>query len=380
MTVDRLASLAGLLLCAAAASGQKPPPPPPPVVSPQLDAERRATFRLRVGLDAARVTSPDIPGLGQGAMIKNAEGVFELTVGPLPPGAYRYNFELAGTRVTDPVNPATSEANATAFSLMVVPGSELFDTRDVPHGSVATVYYASKTRETQRRMHVYTPPGYENGKGRFPVLYLLHGATDSDDSWVSVGRMGAILDNLIAAGRAKPMVVVMPNGHSGRFTMGGGPNREIESCAEEVATDIRPYMEKHYRLLTGRDNRAVAGLSMGGAQSLQIAFGNLADYGYVGVFSSGIFALGRPDPPPGPSWEEQHLATLDDAKLKKGLHRVWFAVGREDFLLDTARRTVELLRRHGFEVELKETAGGHVWANWRDYLVEWVPMLFGQGK
>ncbi|MBI5833763.1 MAG: esterase [Armatimonadetes bacterium] len=375
-----LPGLTCLLLGAAVAGAPTPPPPPfaPPVVSPVVTADRKVTFRLRTTADEARLTSPDIPGLGPGAMIKNADGVHELTVGPLPPGAYRYLYEVAGVRTLDPVNPASSEGNANAFSLLLVPGSELFDTRDVPHGAVATVTYAAQTRGSQRRMHVYTPPDYELGKGSYPVLYLLHGATDSDDSWVTIGRMAAILDNLIAAGRARPMVVVMPNGHTGRFSRAPGRNdREVELCAAEVAGDIRPFMESHYRLLPGRQNRAVAGLSMGGAQALEIAANQFGDFGYLGVFSSGIFSLDPDRPAPtGPSWEERHKAALDDTELRKGLRVVWFAIGREDFLLKVSRATVEMLGRHGFEVKVKETDGGHGWANWRDYLGEWLPMLF----
>jgi len=250
------------------------------------------------------------------------------------------------------------------------------DTQDVPHGAVAEVTYFSKVLGTFRRMHVYTPPGYEAGNARYPVFYLLHGATDSDDSWSTVGRANTILDNLIAAGQAVPMLVVMPDGHVSRA---GVPNASGGSFEDEFARDIRPLIDKNYRVHTDRARRAIAGLSMGGGQTLNIAFANLADYAYIGVFSSGVFSMGRGGrggQPQGPSWEEQHAATLDDPALKQGLKRLWFATGREDFLIETSRSTVDLLKKHGFVVSFKETDGAHWWRNWRTYLQEFASTLF----
>src|SRR5262249_42216898 len=158
----------------------------------------------------------------------------------------------------DPANPATSESNTTTWSLVVVPGSELFDTRDVPHGAVAQVTYFSKSLKRPRRMHVYTPPGYEAGTDKLPVLYLLHGAFDCDASWSTVGRAGFILDNLIAARKAVPMVVVMPAGHTGPFTF-GAPNaldRQVDEFVSDFVGDVRPYIEAHYRVRTDRASRA----------------------------------------------------------------------------------------------------------------------------
>lgn len=232
-------------------------------------------------------------------------------------------------------------------------------------------------------MHVYTPPGYEKSGESYPVLYLLHGAMDCDHSWSSVGRAGFILDQLIASGKAKPMVVVMPHGHTGPFRFGGptGENTFEKQMAEFVTDftkDIRPLVESRYRLKSGSANRAIAGLSMGGAQTLDIAFGNLADYGYIGVFSSGIFGIvgGPGGGAPNTSWEEKRIATLDDPALKAGVKKVWFAIGKDDFLLKTSQATVEMLRKHKFEVESLETDGGHTWTKWRDYLVDFAPILF----
>ena len=191
----------------------------PQVVSPEVAADRRVTFRiLAPKAQAVRLTGSDIPAVGQGAeMKKDPNGVWEVTLGPIDAGAYRYNFSVDGVSVIDPRSPSISESNTNVWSLVYVPGADFMDTKDVPHGAVAAVTYYSKSLQRFRRMHVYTPPGYELGEGKYPVFYLLHGASDCDDSWTSVGRAGFILDNLIAAGKAKPMVVVMPAGHTGPF-------------------------------------------------------------------------------------------------------------------------------------------------------------------
>ncbi len=350
------------------------------VTSPEVSAERKITFRiLAPKAENVRLSASDIPDMGQGReMTKATNGIWEITVGPVDPGAYRYNFNVDGVPVIDPRNPSTSESNANTWSLVVVPGSDLMDVREVPHGAVAAVTYYSKSLKRFRRMHVYTPPGYELGQGQFPVLYLLHGAGDCDDSWTSVGRAGFILDNLIAAGKAKPMVVVMPAGNTGPFRFGRrGPM--VDEFTQDFTNDIMPYIEANYRVYRDRQHRAIAGLSMGGMQTLNIGIPNLDKFAYLGVFSSGVFGMGGRGPaanPNAPSWEQQNQANLDNAELKEGLKLVWFATGKDDFLLQTSRATVEMLRRHGFNVVFKETTGAHSWLNWRNYLCEFAPQLF----
>jgi enterochelin esterase-like enzyme len=355
------------------------PPQGPQVVSPEVLDDGRVTFRvLAPKAEAVRLSGTDIPHNDQGTeMRKGAEGVWEVTIGPLVPGAYRYNFGIDGVPVIDPRNSSTSESNGNAWSLVYVPGAEFMDTKDVPHGAVAEVVYFSKALSRFRRMHVYTPPGYESGEGRYPVFYLLHGAFDCDDSWASVGRAGFILDNLIAAGKAKPMVVVMPAGHTGPFQL-GMPRPTVDEFAADFVGDIMPYVEKTYRVTADRAHRALAGLSMGGGQTLSIAFQDLEMFGYLGVFSSGIFGIVGESPfaSPGPSWEEQHKAALDDVRAKEGLELFWFATGKEDFLVETSRATVEMFKKHGFDAVYNETPGGHTWINWRSYLNEFVPQLF----
>lgn len=359
----------------------------PQFESVEVSADRRITFRLLAPkASEVRLASSDLPGnLFQGApMKKGAAGVWEVTLGPVPAGAYRYNFSVDGVGVLDPKNPATSESVGNSTSLVIVPGSALMDTKNVPHGAVASVTYHSSALGRPRRMHVYTPPGYEKGTTRYPVFYLLHGAGDCDDSWTSVGRAGFILDNLIAAGKAKPMIVVMPAGHTRPFSFGGGGLPGQDEFTADFNKDLLPYIEQHYRVKTDRASRAIAGLSMGGFQTLNIAIPRLADFGYIGVYSSGLFGIvpmgapGQPTPPTAASfpWEEQNKAVLSNAALKKGLKLLWFGIGKEDFLYTTSNATVALLKKHGFPVVNHETGGGHTWLNWRDYLIEFAPKLF----
>jgi enterochelin esterase family protein len=377
------------LACAAVLTNWTPAPAqdrsrPPDFVSPEVSADRKVTFRIHAPkAEAVQLNAGDIPGTNRGVTFKKADnGVWEATVGPVPSGAYRYTFRVDGVPVIDPRNPSTSESNANTWSLVYVPGSEVSDTKDVPHGAVAQVTYYSPSLRRFRRMHVYTPPGYEQGQGKYPVLYLLHGASDSDASWSTVGRAGFILDNLIAAGKARPMLVVMPAGHTGPFRFGPARDRSFERQMNEFDHDfvqgVKPTVEKRYRVLADRDHRAIAGLSMGGAQTLSIAFSQLDDYGYIGVFSSGIFGIagGFGGSAPNRQWEEQHQKILDDAAAKKGLRLVWFGCGKQDFLVQTSNATVSMLKGHGFEVVSRETDGGHTWLNWRAYLHEFAPLLF----
>jgi enterochelin esterase-like enzyme len=354
----------------------------PQFTSPELHPDRHLTFRvLAPNATDVRLNAGDIQSNTPGGrtFTKKDSGVWELTLGPIDPGTYRYTFNVNGVPVIDPRNPDISESNNNAWSVVHVPGLGFADENDVPHGAVAAIYYPSKALGKNRRMHVYTPPGYERGTDeKYPVFYLLHGASDSDDSWISVGRANFILDNLIASGKAKPMIVVMPAGHTSRTTTppasrpagarAAAPQTPTE-FDRDFLTDIRPYVESHYRVLADRDHRAIAGLSMGGGQSLSIALPNLKDFAYVGVFSSAIFERDLP------AWEKQNAAVLDTPD-KQGLKLLWFRTGSNDFLLARTKATVDLLKRHGFNPYFNESAGGHTWINWRNYLNEFTRQLF----
>lgn len=352
-----------------------------PVISPEVTAERMVTFRLKAEkADAVRIVGGDMPQIGQGKDLKKSDaGVWELTLGPVDPGAYRYRFDVDGVGVADPINTQISESNGHFWNLVHVPGAEWMDEGPGPHGAVAEVHYFSSALQRPRRMHVYTPPGYEASENeKYPVFYLLHGAMDCDNSWSTVGRAGFILDQLIAQGKAKPMVVVMPAGHTGPFRFGGGPIF-TDDFMKDFVGDIKPYIESHYRVHRDRANTAIAGLSMGGGQTLQIGIPHLDQFGYIGVYSSGLFGItgrGTIQPPPGPSFEEQHAAILDNPELKKDLRLFWFGTGKDDFLVETSRATVAMFQKHGFQVEYSETEGGHTWINWRLYLRDFAPRLF----
>jgi enterochelin esterase-like enzyme len=407
-------------------------PQAPAFVSPEVMPDRHLTFRIYAPqAQAVRLGAGDIPGVGQTTQLTKAEnGVWEVTIGPIDPGAYRYNLNVDGVATIDPRNPATSESNNNVWSLVVVPGSDFMDTKNVPHGAVASITYNSTALNTFRRMHVYTPPGYEVGTAKYPVFYLLHGAGDSDDAWTSVGRAAFILDNLIAAGKAKPMIVVMPAGHTTRGTVAGGVvgRNATEEFVKDFTMDVMPYVEKHYRVLNDRAHTAIAGLSMGGTQTLHVAIPHLEKFAYVGVFSSGLIggfpelapagrggpapaaptaapaapntapgatgagaATAAPAPaagrgaagPPGAGaaplatdWAQQNAATLDNASLRKGLKLLWFSTGKDDGLIATSNATVDLLKKHGLNATFKESPGGHTWINWRNYLNEFAPQLF----
>jgi enterochelin esterase-like enzyme len=353
----------------------------PALVSAEVLSDRQVTFRISAPQATnVRFASSDIFNLGAKAqMTKNDSGVWETTVGPLEPGAYRYNFTVDGVSTTDPVSPLISESNTHVQSLMYVPGSEWMDTKNVPHGAVAEITYYSTALSRFRRMHIYTPQGYEANQQKYPIFYLLHGAMDNDDAWTSVGRAGFILDNMIAAGKVKPMVVAMPAGHTtastslgrGRGGAAGGVQPRDEFF-DDFVNDVMPYVEKNYRVLTDRSHRAIAGLSMGGGQTLNVAFSHLDKFAYIGVFSSGMGVGGGG----ASNWEQSHLAALDDANLKKDLKLVWFSTGVQDSLISNSRTTVDLLKKHGFNVVFKESPGAHTWINWRNYLIEFAPQLF----
>jgi len=367
------------LLGVAHAQPAAPPAPPPRVLSPEVAADGKVTFRVRAAEARAVALSSggDLPQIPFGQtlpMQKGADGVWSLTIGPVDPGAYRYAFVVDGVSIVDPAQAGVSPANDNVWSLFTVPGAKFMDTLDVPHGTVAEVRYYSAELGKWRRMHVYTPPGFGMAQKRYPVFYLLHGAFDSDASWSTVGREADILDNLIAEGRAAPMLVVMPAGHTGPFNRSGAAGLGIDEFVREFEGDIRPFVERSYPVQTGPKSTAIAGLSMGGAQTLEIAIKHLKDFGYVGVFSSGV--LGGNGASAVDDWGVKNAAQLDDKAARSSLALLWFSTGKDDFLLPTTNATVALFEKHGFKPTFKESTGGHTWINWRDYLHEFAPQLF----
>jgi len=360
-------------------------PPQPSFTSPEVTPDHHVVFRIFAPkAQAVRVFSSDIFGFApKGEMAKSDNGVWEVSVGPIDPGAYRYNFNVDGVSVIDPRSASVSESNGNDWSMVYIPGVDFMETKNVPHGAISSVNYYSKSLGRFRRMHVYTPPGYETSSEKYPIFYLLHGAGDCDESWSSVGRAGFILDNLIAAKKAKPMLIVMPAGHTDAFDLlrsaGGLPR--YDDFVQDFVKDIMPYAETHYRVLADRAHRAIAGLSMGGAQTLEVAVPHPEEFSYVGVFSSGIIGIVPLQGPvslqaPNPPWEQQHSTELDQASGKKNWKLFWFSTGKDDFLLNTTHATVEMFQRHGYHPVFQESAGAHTWTNWREYLNQFAPQLF----
>jgi enterochelin esterase family protein len=343
--------------------------------------DNRVTFRLCApDATTVSVTSSDVAdviplGLGGGpsglAMTKDDKGLWSVTTpAPIAPDTYRFNFSVNGVALPNPQGNTFSEARVgTNGTFEVLGAAGAFQTynKDVSHGSVSVIEYWSASLGVKRRAHVYTPPGYARGGGKYPVLYLVHGAGDSDDSWTSVGHANYILDNLIAAGKAKPMIVVMPFGHT--------PDRPGTNLlanadfADDFLKDLIPYVEANYRTLNGPGTRAMAGLSMGGAHTLNNGLTHPELFGYIGIFSMGLMNAQQVT-----DYEAKNGAALDRAG--KSMKLVYYAIGRADFLYQSAAPTRAMFAKHGIRDVYHESDGGHTWINWRRYFDDFAPRLF----
>ncbi|WP_394355478.1 esterase [Spirosoma validum] len=357
---------------------QRTPTPNDTLKSPKALDNKRVIIQIYAPKASDVVVSGDFTSGGKPlSLAKNDQGVWSVTVGPLQPDYYTYTLTVDGVRTMDPKNPVIKQGINSLENVMLVPGVETAfeDNRAVPHGEVREVWYQSNTLSMLRRMHIYTPPGYEKGNTKYPIFYLLHGAGDDDSGWNTVGRAGFILDNLIAAGKTKPMIVVMPNGSMPMPATSGMPdmnmmNRMRDLFASELLKDVMPYAEKNYRTLANAQNRAIAGLSMGGFQTLDVTLTRPELFDYVGVFSSGFFGSSIDEA------ETKYAKALNDPSFNKGKKLFWIGIGKDDFVMDANKKTLALLDKHQIKYQYKETAGGHTWINWRQYLNEYVPMLF----
>lgn len=360
-------------------AGIKIPPPAPDatLVSPVVAADGSVVFTLYApnatqvilaGEELADGAVTASEGKAATILTKDASGFWKATL-RLKPGTYRYVFVVDGVAAADPRNPDTMSGDGRISSLVHIDGAATGeDRREVPHGAVSIVYYPSPVFGEKRRMFVYTPPGYEKSDKKYPVLYLLHGNGGDDQSWSTVGRANFIMDNLIANGQAKPMIVVMPAGHWPGQTnvletlISNTPGKD--AFTHDFLEGIKPFMESHYRVRTAAKDRAIAGLSMGGSQTLTLALTQPDLFEYVGVFSAG--------------W----LAPVDKAYTPAQLHRandfrlLYFAVGKDDFVRSFARYTMDMFTYHKTGFTLHESGGGHTWVNWREYLHDFAPRLF----
>ena len=360
------------------------------ITSPEITEDKKVTFRI----SAPNATSVSVSGdwggqsgaFGAGGvsvdMTKNDQGLWSVTVGPLESEFYGYTFNIDGAQIWDPANMQLKRDGTRIESVLIVPGKkgDLYSVKDVPHGTIAKVWYDSPTLKLKRRMYVYTPPGYETSGEKYPVLYLLHGAGGDEDAWTSLGCTQQIMDNLIAAGKAKPMIVVMTNGNADQTAapnvvpapatggigifgarsstrsgggIGGGP------FPESLAKDVVPFIEKSYRVLTDKANRAIAGLSMGGAHTISVSTSYPAMFDYIGVMSMG-----------SDNAEQFDTLRKEDPKL------FWVGCGTDDFLYQNALNLVKILKDKDFNYKYNESTGGHTWTNWRIYLSELAPLLF----
>ena len=372
-----LSGLIASLACAAYTKAQSAKPaPPPPIVSPEVHADNRVLFRLRA--PNAKEVAVAIEGTADPlAMQKDDQGVWSVTSEPLPPDFYGYSFQVDGVNNFDPSNHAIKPNFLYRASELHVPGapSLAWETNDVPHGELHHHFYKSGVVGDHRDYYVYTPPGYDpRGKQAYPVLYLLHGYSDDASGWSAVGLANVILDNLIAAGKAKPMIIVMPLGYdepkilepnSGAFRDRSITDRNFDKFQEALLTEVIPRVESEYRVNKDRTARAIAGLSMGGAESLLTGLNGLDKFAWIGAFSSGGFT---------PEFEKQ-FPNLD-AKSNQQIKLLWIACGTEDHLININRDFRKWLATKSITHADIETPGMHTWMVWRRNLTEFTQLLF----
>lgn len=345
--------------------------PPELLLSPEVRADGTATFRIRAPKATEVTLWGDWMPAGQPqGMTKGAGGVWSMTTEPLEPSGHLYWFNLDGQAIADPVNPVIKLRQRTSASIVEIPGSApaLWDLKDVPHGAVVTEWRKSAVLGRTERLLLYLPPGYEKTSARYPVLYLLHGQGDLPDSWTNAGRANLILDNLIAEGRAKQMIVVMPAGHAVPFAeVPGVSARNNGLFTQYLVQEVIPMIERTYRVATGARNRALAGFSMGGELTIYAGFRHPELFSALGVFSAGI----RDE---FTAQFQPLLANPSGLRAKPG--GLWMSAGDMDTALPRAKAFASLLARQRIPAEFKIYKGLHNWARWRLSLTDFAPQLF----
>jgi enterochelin esterase-like enzyme len=404
---------APLVLAVAASSvvlfSQAPPAGAPVVRSPEVLPDGRVTFRLLAPKASEVRLNGDWPDGRNVAMTRDENGVWSVTAGPLKPELWMYSYTVDGARAIDPRNVNTARDGANYLSTFFVggPGAVPYQVNDIPHGSLNIDWYNSTTLKLTRRVFVYTPPGYASGAGRYPVLYLLHGGGGDEEAWTSMGRTPQILDHLIAQGKAKPMIVVMTNGNADQTAaqnvvppapraggMSASPTVEAAlAFPESLVADVVPYIDKTYRTLADRQNRAVAGLSMGGMHTATAALLHPEKFAWVGCFSGAypvwpgarkIVEMGQVAPTrSGPGRNERlNLDAVDKlfpkVNGKSAAFRLFYvAAGLDDFVLESGHDFLDWLKSRDIRYVNVETPGyAHVWPFWRIALMDLVPRLF----
>lgn len=359
------------------------------IISPEVNADNSVTFRFQApDAKEVKLTGDWMPAQGwtpgSEPMTKDDKGLWSLTTAPLASDLYSYSFTVDGLRNTDPNNVYMIRDVATVTNVFIVGGgkADLYKVNNVPHGTVARRWYDSPSLGMKRRITVYTPAGYESSKQKYPVLYLLHGMGGDEEAWINLGRTSQILDNLIAQGKAKPMIVVMPNGNvvqeaaPGESSLGfKKPTMQLPNTMdgkyEETFKDIISFVEGNYNVITEKSGRAIAGLSMGGYHSLHISrfYPNMFDY--VGLFSAAIMYDEKV--------KSKVYENLDQTLLQQknnGFKLYWIGIGKTDFLYKNNVEFRSKLDSMKFPYVYRESEGGHTWTNWRTYLSELAPQLF----
>ena len=367
------------------------------IISPEINPDNTVTFRFFApNADTVKVTGDFLPSVkmkmqwgtfdapGNAFLTKDEKGVWSFTSEVLPSELYNYSFIVDGLNSTDPNNPFLVRDVASVMNIFIIGGgqADIYKVNDIPHGTVAKRWYDSPGLEMDRRLTVYTPPGYESGSEKYPVLYLLHGAGGDEEAWITLGRTAQIMDNLIAQGKAKPMIVVMPNGNVIQDAAPGEGNKgfykpqfmvpkTMDGTYEANFMDIIKFVENNYRVKADKSNRAIAGLSMGGFHSLHISRYYPDTFDYIGLFSAAIL----------PNQNVSNPVYNDiDGTLKKqmenGYELYWIGMGKTDFLYNGCVEYRAKLDKMGMKYTYHESEGGHIWRNWRVYLYEFTQMIF----
>jgi enterochelin esterase-like enzyme len=398
MTIARVAALLCLVAIPAGYAAEQTAGAATPAArprSPEILPDRRVTFRIAAPAANMVTLNGSWSGGSNLPMARDSQGVWSTTVGPLKPELYGYTFRVDGIPALDPANSEFEREGARFNSVLMISGPEssLWDFKEVPHGSTEIIWYPSPVlKQAQRRMYVYLPPGYHrNSSTRYPVLYLLHGGGGDEDSWITVGRAAVILDNLIAMGKATPMIIVMPNGNpwetaSQGYALGPAPSLRVDprpadpdrfalnapqllepyigDFGESLEKDIIPFVEKTYRVRADAAHRAIAGLSRGGAQTVVISANNPDKFDYVGVFSAGG-TVGTP------AFEAQ-LEALARNKIKL----YWTGAGDDDISRLRIDALYAAAKAKGLPATHKQIPGTHTWPLWRDFLADFSQQLF----
>jgi len=402
--MKKIISLVAALLLVLSAHAQQALYGGPQVESPVINADGTVTFRYQAPKAVkVEVTGDFLPtekvevefngqkmafdAPGVGVLKEGQNGVWEYTTPfKVAPELYNYTFRVDGNTVIDPNNMWVNRDVASLTSVLLVPEagarSDLYAIHAVPHGTVSKVWYHSDKQGFDRRLTVYTPAGYETSKAKYPVLYVLHGIGGDEDAWVTQGRATQILDNLIARGEAKPMIVVFTNGNISQeaapLENSTGYTRPtmslpqtMEGTFETAFPEIVKFIDSRYRTLAKKQSRAICGLSMGGFHTLNISLNYPDLFNYSGMFSA---AIGVTDPSISPMYQDfdQKLA----AYFAKKPALLWIGIGRTDFLIQSNNEFRAKLDAAGYPYKYMETDGGHIWRNWRIYLSEFVPLLF----